>query len=94
MSSKNTFDFRGDEIRISREGWDKTAVVTSNEEYNDTITNVTWTKKEDYLYNSKLGYLHRYVMKIWYGDTVIQEMDKKDYICKCIGQLVSVSELP
>lgn len=80
MSSENTFKLYGDEIHIYRKSWSKTALTTYREDYYDELTSVTWTKKGDYLSNTKLGMLHRYIMEKWYGKEMLSEMSKKDWI--------------
>lgn len=85
MPSKNTFTIEGNEIHIFREGWNHSAVITSNDNYNEIITNVTWSINNEYLFNKKLGYLHCYVMKVWYGEDVYNEMKQKDWVVDHIG---------
>ena len=73
--SKNTFEIDGDTISITRPEWGFKAYATIREDYLDEIQSVTWGLSNDrYLYNSKLGTLHSYIMKKWYGEEFCQEM--------------------
>lgn len=80
MPSKNKFSVHGEEIHISRDSWNKLASTTYREDYFQEITSVTWTEDKGYLKNGKFGLLHRYIMKKWYGEEVIQAMDVKGWI--------------
>ena len=76
--SKNTFDICGDVIYISRPEWDFVVHATIRDDYVDEIQSVTWgLNSKGYVYNSKYGYLHSYVMKKWYGDDFCNEMKEK-----------------
>lgn len=67
--SKNTFEIDGDTISITRPKWGFKAYATIKEDYLDEIQSVTWGLSNDrYPYNSKLGTLHSYIMKKWYGE--------------------------
>ena len=79
--SKNKFTIVNDTIYISRPEWDFMACATVREDYLEEIQSVTWGLNNGrYLYNSKLGYLHSYIMKKWYGEELCQEMKEKDYV--------------
>lgn len=79
--SKNTFEIDGDTISITRQEWGFKAYATIREDYLDEIQSVTWGLSNDrYPYNSKLGTLHSYIMKKWYGEEFCQEMKEKDYV--------------
>ena len=80
MPSKNRFDLNGTEIHIFRDGWKKVASTTYREDYYEELTSVTWTEHDGYLVNRKLGSLHRYIMKKWYGEEMLQEMDDKGWV--------------
>jgi len=80
MPSKNKFEIFNDEIHISKEGWDKIASTTFREDYFDELTSVTWTASRGYLTNGKHGLLHRYIMKKWYGEDMVQSMSEKGWI--------------
>lgn len=79
--SKNTFDICGDVIYISRSEWDFVVHATIRDDYVDEIQSVTWgLNSKGYVYNSKYGYLHSYVMKKWYGDDFCNEMKEKGFV--------------
>lgn len=80
MPSKNKFTVHGDVIHISRDEWNKLASTTYREDYFEELTSVTWTENRGYLTNGKFGLLHRYIMKKWYGEEVVQAMDAKGWI--------------
>lgn len=80
MPSKNKFSVHGEEIHISRDGWNKLASATYREDYFEELTRITWTEDNGYLKNGKFGLLHRYIMKKWYGEEVVQAMDVKGWI--------------
>lgn len=80
MPSKNRFDVNGEVIYISRDGWEKLATTTYREDYYEELTSVTWTENEGYLVNKKLGSLHRYIMKQWYGEDVVKSMTEKNWV--------------
>lgn len=80
MSSKNTFMQNGDILTISREGWDIRPVATFREDYIDEMKSVTWGVNNGYLYNRKLGYLHRYIVQKWYGQEVLDAFTKADCV--------------
>lgn len=80
MSSKNTFEIINDQIYIGRDGWDKMGVTTYREDYYDELKEVTWTRNRGYLVNNKLGSMHRYIMKKWYGEDVVRDMDAKGWV--------------
>ena len=95
--SKNGFRIDGDIISITRSEWDFIAQATVREDYLEEIQSVTWgLNKNRYLYNSKYGYLHSYIMKKWYGEDfckktkdmnyVIDHMDNNSTNC-CINNL-------
>lgn len=79
--SKNTFDICGDVIYISRPEWDFVVHATIRDDYVYEIQSVTWgLNSNGYVYNSKYGYLHSYVMKKWYGDDFCNEMKEKGFV--------------
>lgn len=80
MSSKNTFTKHGNEIHIYREGWDTVALTTFRNDYYDELTSVTWTEKDGYLVNNRLGLLHRYIMAKWYGEDMLSHMSEQGWI--------------
>ena len=66
--SKNIFNIMNDTIYISRTEWDFMACATVREDYLEEIQSVTWSLNGGrYLYNSKLGYLHSYIIEevVW-----------------------------
>lgn len=79
--SKNTFSISGNTIYISRPEWDFIAEATVRDDYVDEIQSVTWGLKHDrYPHNAKLGTLHSYVMKQWYGEELCAEMKKQGFV--------------
>lgn len=86
MPSKNTFEKHGNDIFINREGWGRLGFATYREDYYEELVNATWTKKassnstNSYLFNTRLGLLHRYIMTKWYGEEMMSEMDKRGWI--------------
>lgn len=80
MPSKNTFSLVDNEIYIMREGWKRNAITTYREDYYEELTSVTWSEKNGYLFNSKLGYLHRYIMQKWYGKEVFSRMTAHSWV--------------
>lgn len=100
--SKNTFSISGNTLYISHPEWDFIAQATVRDDYIDEIQSVTWGLRNDrYPYNAKLGTLHSYVMKQWYGKElcaemkakgfVIDHMDNKSHNC-CIDNLSFLSD--
>jgi hypothetical protein len=78
--SKNTFSENGNSITIYQDSWCKVATATLRDDYKDEIQNVTWTNNDGYLYNKKLGSLHSYIMKKWYGEDVHRDMLNNGFI--------------
>ena len=79
--SKNTFSVTDNTIYISRPEWDFIAQATIRDDYVDEIQSVTWGLQHDrYPYNAKLGTLHSYVMKQWYGEEFCNEMKEKGFV--------------
>lgn len=73
--SKNTFEISGGRVIIGHPDWDFIAVASIKDEYADEIQSVTWSKKGEYLYSSKLKmYLHVYIVRKWYGDEIYEKM--------------------
>lgn len=100
--SKNTFSIIDDTIYISRPEWNFIAQATIRDDYADEIQSVTWGLRNDrYPYNARLGTLHSYVMKKWYGEKfcaqmqeegfVIDHMDNESHNC-CIENLCFLSD--
>ena len=76
--SKNTFEIVGERVTISHPDWDFLAFASVKDEYADELQSVTWSKKGEYLYSSKLKvYLHVYIMRKWYGDDVCRKMNNE-----------------
>ena len=79
LPSKNTFEKHGNDIFINREGWGRLGFATYREDYYEELVNATWTKKassnstNSYLFNTRLGLLHRYIMTKWYDERNGQE---------------------
>lgn len=79
--SKNTFEINGDTISITKPEWGFNVYTTIREDYFDEIQSVTWgLLNKRYPYNAKLGTLHSYIMKKWYGEEFCQEMTEKNYV--------------
>ncbi|MCD7966229.1 MAG: hypothetical protein LUG90_10755 [Clostridiaceae bacterium] len=79
--SKNTFGIIGDVITITRPEWHFVAQATVRKDYLEEIQSVTWVLNNNrYLYCRKLGTLHSYVMKKWYGEELCQEMNNNGYV--------------
>lgn len=82
MTNKtNSFEVVGDTIYIRRSEWNQVALTTYREDYIEEIKTHVWTLKNGYPYNATLGgYLHRYIIRKWYGDNMLDEMTKKGYV--------------
>lgn len=83
MTSKNKFELYGNDqcLSIYNEGWNSLAFATVREDYLEEIQSITWTKNGDYLFNKKLGmYLHRYIIKKWYGEQMLENMTSKGFV--------------
>lgn len=79
--SKNTFSVTDNTIYIYRPEWDFVAQATVRDDYADEIQSVTWGLQNNrYPYNAKLGTLHSYVMKKWYGEEFCTEMKEKGFV--------------
>ncbi len=79
--SKNTFSITDNTIYISRPEWNFVAQATVRDDYADEIQSVTWGLQHDrYPHNSKLGTLHSYIMKQWYGEELCAEMKEKGFV--------------
>lgn len=79
--SKNTFEVRDDTISIMREGWNEVAFATYREDYYEELSSHTWTISNGYPSNQSLGGgLHRYMMRMWYGEEVLNDMTEKGYV--------------
>lgn len=79
--SLNKFSVVGNDIHISRDGRPWLAFTSYREDYYDEIISRTWTlDKEGYLKNPSLGYLHRYIMRKWYGDEVFNYFTANGYV--------------
>lgn len=80
MPSKNRFERFEDEIHIFRDAWNQAAMTTFREDYYDELTSVTWTANNGYLFNRKLGLLHRYIMGKWYGVETVQKLLQQGWV--------------
>lgn len=79
--SKNTFEIHNETIMITRPEWDFVATATVRADYVDEIQSVTWGLNNNrYPYNAKLGTLHSYIMKKWYGEDLCNAMKAKDFV--------------
>lgn len=80
MASRNSFEIVGDHIYIRNPRWNGAAVATVRDDYIDEIQSVTWGLSNGYVHNQQLGYLHRYIMSKWYGESVLDSMTEADYV--------------
>lgn len=78
--SNNDFEICNDRLSIGHRDWNFTASATIRDDYKSEILNASWSRNGDYLYNSKLGYLHIYIMKKWYGEKQYQKMKEEGYV--------------
>lgn len=77
---KNTFSVRDNRIYIWRDEWKSLAITDYRADYIDEIRSVTWREKNGYVYCEKFGYLHRYIMKKWYGEELFDEMAQNGWV--------------
>lgn len=82
MASKNRFDINGEDVTIYIKKNNETILgfTTYREDYIEELSSATWSINNGYIYNKNLGYLHRYIMKQWYGEQVLKDMKDNDYI--------------
>lgn len=79
--SKNSFSIEGNTIFISHPDWKFIATATVRDDYVEEIQGVTWgLLNKRYPNNAKLGTLHSYVMKKWYGEDFCNEMKRNDFV--------------
>ena len=79
MPKDTKFDIQGNDLILSRNDW--RAVTTYCAKYYDKIAGREWRKDTNgYIVNSGLGYLHRHVMCLWYGEEVLNDMTQKGYV--------------
>ena len=79
--SPNTFTVENDVIYINRDGWQGLAMATYREDYADEVCNATWRlDNNEYPISSKLGTLHSYMAKKWYGEDKYNEMKEQGFI--------------
>lgn len=79
MAKATKFEILGNDIIILRDDW--RAVTTYCAEYYNKIAGREWRKNDKgYIVNSSFGYLHRYVMGLWYGEEVLNDMTQKGYV--------------
>lgn len=79
--SKNTFEINGNVVSITRPDWNFIAYATIRKDYVDEMQGQTWGLLDGrYPYCSKLGTLHSYIMKKWYGEEICTEMKEKGYV--------------
>jgi len=79
--SKNKFSVIDNTIYISRPEWNFIAQATIRDDYVDEIKSATWgLQKNRYPHNARLGTLHSYVMKKWYGEEICNEMKEKGFV--------------
>lgn len=80
MEEQTIYEINEYEIEIYRPSWDRRARVTVRDDYKDEIIKRKWSLVNGYPHNSKLGYLHIYVMRKWYGDDICDEMKNKNFV--------------
>ena len=79
MPKDTKFEIQGNDLILSRNDW--RAVTTYCAKYYDKIAGREWRKDTNgYIVNSSLGYLHRHVMCLWYGEEVLNDMTQKGYV--------------
>ena len=79
--SKNTFNREGNLIYITRPDWDFIATASVRDDYEAEMRSVTWgLNKDRYPHNARLGTLHSYVMKEWYGEDTCQKMKAEGFV--------------
>jgi len=78
--SNNIFEIYDDRLSIGHKDWKFTASATIRDDYKNEIMEASWSKNGNYLYNSRLGYLHIYIMKKWYGNDQYQKMKDEGYV--------------
>jgi hypothetical protein len=79
MPKDTNFEISGNNLWISRSNW--RAVTTYSKEKYDSIAGREWRKDaKGYIINSTLGYLHRYVMELWYGKDMLLAMTDRGYV--------------
>lgn len=79
--SKNTFNREGNLIYITRPDWDFIATASVRDDYEAEMRSVTWgLNKDRYPHNARLGTLHSYVMKKWYGEDTCQKMKAEGFV--------------
>lgn len=84
----NSFEISNNRIYISNPEWNFIATTTLREDYVDEIINATWGLKNGrYPYNSKLGTLHSFIMKKWYGEETCKEMKEQGYVIDHIDNI-------
>ncbi len=77
----NEYSINGNNVIISRQGWDFTASATIKEEFIDEFVGISWIKKGRYIYSNKLKeYLHIYVIKQWYGEKVYNNLKENGFV--------------
>lgn len=80
MEDQLIYEIGNHEIEIYRSSWSQRARVTVRDDYKDEITKYKWSLVNGYPHNNKLGYLHIYVMRKWYGDNICDEMKEKNFV--------------
>lgn len=79
MPRATKFEIVGNEIIILRDDW--RAVTTYCAEHYNKIAEREWRKDNNgYIVNSSFGYLHRHIMRLWYGEEVLNDMTQKGYV--------------
>jgi hypothetical protein len=69
------------QINLFRPTWNKVAYTEYDEELYEKIKSFCWSKSNDYLYSSGAkDYLHRFVMKHWYGEKTVKDATNKGFV--------------
>lgn len=78
----NTFDVHEDTIWIYRKDWEKAALATFRKDYFEELRSHVWgVTTSGYPTNQTLGGgLHRYMMRKWYGNEVLEAFSKAGYV--------------
>ena len=79
MPKETKFEISGKDLIIMRDDW--RARTTYDESKCREIMRREWRKDNNgYIVNSSVGLLHRYVMKMWYGEDVLTHMAEQGYV--------------
>lgn len=80
MEEQTIYEISEQEMEIFRPSWNKRAKITVRDDYRDEIIKHKWSLINGYPHNSKLGYLHIYIMNKWYGSDMCEKMKKNNFV--------------